>query len=220
MTNQDDRKDAAPTNRKKKKKKKQTTWGWPLLVGLSIGGLLALGLLVWLVVRFTAADPPALAVTAWEKYATEENEFGFDYPAGWKVKSYGIRNKREAEITSGQAAIIVKENLAGSAVGDIAKSLGGGKPVDDEHSPVAKVHELSYPKESSNYKEEPAVTVKTRFGKARRSTYTDGLKRGYRVTLLLHQTALHVFCECRVSDWETLRPAFEHVIESLGRGES
>jgi hypothetical protein len=34
----------------------------------------------------------------------------------------------------------------------------------------------------------------------------------------MHQTALDVYCECRAADWETLRPAFERVIESLGRG--
>src|SRR5438034_402258 len=83
--------------------------------------------------------------------------------------------RREADIKgSGGASITVKENLAGSLVGDIAHAASGGRPVDDDHMPVAQVHEMRRPKDLPSYKEEPVVTVMTRFGKLRRSAYTDG----------------------------------------------
>src|SRR5437870_3497415 len=93
-------------------------------------------------------------------------------------------------------------------------AAAGGRPVDDDHLPVVQVHNMRRPKDMPNYKEEPGVTVATRFGKVRRSAYTDGSRRGYRATALLTQTAFDIFCECRASDWDTLRPAFEHVIET------
>jgi hypothetical protein len=218
MSKTDDSERRPPRVRKKKKKKPQESSRWPLRLGLAGAGVVALALVIWLVVKLTSGAPPAQPVTAWKTYISEENEFGFEYPADWKAKSYGIRDRREAEVTGSSARITVKQNLAGSVVADIADAADRGKPVDDEHSPVAKVHALRCPQESSSYKEEAAVTVLTKMGKGRRSVYTDGSRRGYRATVLLHRTALDVFCECRESDWDTLRPAFEHVIESLVRG--
>jgi hypothetical protein len=217
----DDDIDEAPVRKKKKKKKKKPPPSrWPLYAGLGGGGVVVLVLLIWAVMKLAGGAAPVRPITDWDRYSTEENEFGFDYPAGWRAKSYGIKGRREADVKGGSASIVVKENLAGSLVGNIAAAAGGGNQVDDDLSPVAQVHEVRRPKELPNYKEEPAVTVTTKIGKARRSAYTDGSKRGYRATVLLHQTALDIFCECRAADWETLRPAFEHVIESMGRGDS
>jgi hypothetical protein len=221
MSEPDDGARAPGPVRKKKKKKQKEKKGpsrWPLLAGIA-GGTVVLALLIWGVVKLTRGAPPAKPVTSWEKYSSDENDFGFDYPADWKASGYGIRGKREAEVKGEGATITLKENLVGSVVGDIGAALDRGQPTDDDHAPVAKVHELRRPKDSSSYREEKAVTVSTRLGKVRRSAYTDGSKRGYRATVLLHGTALDVFCECRASDWDTLRPAFEHVIESLGPGE-
>jgi hypothetical protein len=221
MPEPDDRERPEPAVRKKKKKKKKQASRWPLFAGLGVAGAAVLALFVWVVVRLAGGgSPPAQPVTAWEKYSTEEKEFGFDYPAGWDAMSYGIRGKRHAEVKGGGGALItVKESMEGSVVGDIFKAADRGKPVEEDRTPVAKWHEMRRPKDSSSYREEPAVTVNTRFGPARRSAYTEGSKRGYRATVLMSRTALDVFCECRASDWETLRPAFERVIESLGRGE-
>ncbi len=204
--------------KKKKKKKKPARSRWPLYAGLGALGVLGLVLTIWVVVKVTRGEPPAQPVTAFERYSTEEKDLGFDYPKGWDVSEYGKQNQRHIEVKGGSAMITMKENLAGSLVGDIAGALGGGKEVPEELTPVAQVHEMRRPKDSSSYREEPAVSVDTRMGKVRRSAYTDGSKRGYRATALMRQTALDVFCECRASDWETLRPAFERVIASLSRG--
>ncbi len=204
--------------RKKKKKKKRAPARWPLYAGLGGGGAIVVGLLVMVLLKYTGGGPPAKPVTAWDKYSPNDTEFSLEYPADWRAESYGIRGRHEGYIKGGSATITIKENVTGSLVGDIANAANRGQPVDDEHTPVAKVHQLRRPQDSSSHKEEPAVSVMTKLGKARRSAYTDGSRRGYRATVLLRQTALDIFCECRESDWETLRPAFEHVIESVGPG--
>jgi hypothetical protein len=211
--------DEAPRKKKKKKKKKQ---GSALAVkigvyaGAGVLGLLLVVGLIWAVIKMATA-PPAQPVANYEKFAMGDNEFAFEYPSGWVVRDFGLPGKREAEIKGGAATITIAENLTGSLVGDIANAANAGRNVDDDRLPVSQVHEMRKPKDSKSYKEEPAVTVMTRFGKARRSAYADGSKRGYRATVLMNQTALDIFCECRESDWQTLRPAFERVIESLGR---
>ena len=204
-----------------KKKKKPAGPRWPLYAGIAAGGLVVLLLVIGVVIigiifgvkafRGTPAEP----VAKWSRYNSAENEFGFDYPTGWHCRESGIKNKRGVIFSNSGTTITVKENMTGSLIGDIAGAANFGKEVSDERSPVAKVHELRKPEGA---KEEPAVTVTTKAGKARRSLYTDGSRRGYRATVLLHQTALDIFCECHESDWETLRPAFERLIESVARG--
>ncbi|MCI0379780.1 MAG: hypothetical protein L0215_19545 [Gemmataceae bacterium] len=211
--------DESLVRKKKKKKKKPAAKPWPKIAALGGGGVVVLTLLIWLLVKFTAGSPPVQPVTAWEKFSTEENEFGFEYPAGWNTKHHGLTGKREVDVIGPSGATVnIKENLTGSLIGDIAGAATGGRPVPDELSPVGRTHDMRQPKDTVSYKEEPAVTVMTRFGKARRSAYVDGSKRGYRATVLMHKTALDIFCECRESDWNTLRPAFDRLIESIGRG--
>jgi hypothetical protein len=205
--------------KKKKKNKPAKNARWPMITAIVGGGVVTVGLLVvviWAIVHAASGGAAVQPVTAWDRFNTDERGFAFEYPKGWRAKGYGIRDRREAEVKgAGGATINVKENLAGSLVGDIANAAAGGRPVDDDHLPVVSVHNMRRPKESSSYKEDEGVTLSTKLGKVRRSAYSDGSKRGYRVTVLLNQTALDIFCECRASDWDTLRPAFEHVIDSL-----
>jgi hypothetical protein len=213
----DDDLDEAPVRKKKKKKKKPSPW---LKIGLmGGGGLVVLIIVIWAIVTLTRGAPPAQTVTAFERFVSDEGEFGFDYPRGWHSKAYGLRDTREVDVKGPAASINVKENLVGSLIADISRAAAGGKPVPEELEAFSQAHEMRKPKDTRSYQEEPPVTVMTKgFGKARRSAYKDGSKRGYRATILMHQTALDVYCECRASDWETLRPAFERVIESLGPG--
>jgi hypothetical protein len=157
--------DEAPVRTKKKKKKKPTPSRWPMLAVYAGVGVLALGVVIFAIVKLAGGRAPAQAVTAWERFATEENEFGFDYPADWKVKSYGLHDKREVDVTGSGASISVKENLTGSLVGDIANAANAGKPVEDDRLPVSAVHEMRRPKDTRSYQEEPPVTVMTKFGK-------------------------------------------------------
>jgi hypothetical protein len=206
-----------------RKKKKKTAAGsrWPLYAAIAAGGVFVLVLvivvgIVTVIVGIKAIrGAPAEPVTAWNRYVAPEQEFGFDFPKGWDFRQYGIKDKREVNVNKGSASISFKENLTGSLIGDIANAANFGKDVSDDRLPVAKVHEMRKPEGA---KEDPAVTVNSKSGKARRSFYSDGSRRGYRATVLLQQTALDIFCECHETDWETLRPAFERVIESTSRG--
>ena len=205
------------SKKKKKKKKKKPPANMPLMAGLIGGGVIALVLIVWVVIKI-AGGSPVKPITEWDKYSTEEFEFGFQVPTEWTTKSYGIKGRREVEAKGSGATVTIKENLAGSLIGDIAGAGMQGRPVPDEFLPVSRVHEMRAPKDESGYQEGQAVTVMTRFGKARQSEYTQGSKRGYRVTVLMSQTALDVYCECRAGDWEVLRPAFDRIIATLGGG--
>jgi hypothetical protein len=212
--------DEAPVRKKKKKKKKKQGSSVAVKIGVYVGaGAVALALvigLIWAIVRMATA-PPAQPVTAWERFNMGDNQFAFDYPAGWRVKDFGLPGKREAEIKGSTATITIAENLTGSLVGDVANALNQGREVGDDRLPVSQVHEMRRPKDRASYKEEAPFTVMTKFGKARCSAYTDGSERGYRATVLMNQTALDIFCWCRGSDWETLRPAFDRIIASLAR---
>ncbi|MCI0682024.1 MAG: hypothetical protein L0Y71_07970 [Gemmataceae bacterium] len=213
--------DRARKKKKKKKKPPASTTNWLKIAGFGGMGLVAvlfLVFIVWIIISLAGGGPPAQPVTEFAKFNSDGMEWGFEYPKGWQAAGYGLAGKREAEIKGPNATITVKENITGSLVGDVARALGGGQEPDDEFSPVAKVHDMRKPKDSKSYKEEPAVTVMTRFGKARRSAYTDGSRKGFRATVLLNQTALDVFCDCRASDWDALRPAFERSISTLGTG--
>jgi len=220
----DDDREESSVRRKKKKKKKPASPPWLKIGLLAGGGLVAAGmiaLIIWAIVVFSRGAPPAQPVTAWDKFSTEEFGFAFEYPKGWRASSYGIKNQREADIKGRDASISVKENLVGSVVADIAGAANAGQEVPDERLPVAQVHELRRPRDMpASYKEEPAMTMQTKFGKARCSPYTNGSRRGFRATVLMNQSALDIFCECRASDWDVLRPAFEHVIGSIGMGGS
>ena len=134
--------------------------------------MVALVVLIWAIVKIGGGAAPAQAVTAWERFVTDENEFGFDYPAGWKAKGYGLHDKREVEVAGSGATINVKENLTGSLIGDIANAVNRGKEVEDERLPVSQVHEIRRPKDTRSYQEDPAVTVMTKLGKARSSRHS------------------------------------------------
>lgn len=205
--------------RKKKKKKKQQASKWPLIAGLAGGGVVVLILLILVIVKF-AGGGAVTAPTEWEKYSVGENEFGFEVPVGWKVSEKGIPNKRDVQITKGSVKITIDENMTGSLVADIANAANRGVEVSDDLLPVSTVHTRRRPQNvGADYKEEPATTVNTRgYGKARQSVYTEGSKRGIRATVLRHQTSLDIFCNCRASDFDTLRPAFEKFIASFGSG--
>jgi hypothetical protein len=215
----DDERDEAPVRKKKKKKKKQKeTSRWPLIAGLAGGGVVVLVLLIFLMVKMFSA-PAAVAPTAWEKLSVGEgNEFAFEHPADWKVSEKGIRNKRDVQITKGNIKVTIDEKLVGSLIANMVQAAQGGREVPDDQTPAARVHAMRRPQDASaDYKEGPAVIVKTRGGsKAGRSEFTEGSLRGFRATILRHETVLDIYCTCRASDFDTLRPAFERIIESFG----
>lgn len=171
---------------------------------------------------------PINAPTAYTQYNHKDGTFAFDYPEGWEADGGGKNGPSWATIKSGPAEIRVTADLAGSLVGDIAGSLGGGSDAPiAELEPVAKVHEMGKEdaeKALSGYEEvgDPQV-LDVRLGPARKSEFTasstfgSGL-HGYRTTVLGHDKRVVVFCTCPESDWPALQGAYDHMLSSLIRG--
>jgi hypothetical protein len=214
-----------PVRKKPKRKRQAPAWRPPRRLVVVLAVVLLVGLVAFLVIRkLTDTGPRAVAPSAFATYKAPEGAFQCQYPEDWSVQPEGIHNRYKVTFTKHHASIRISQGVLGSVLADISGALGAGK--DDERSPVAQVHELkrrATEAEASGYKEEPAQTVTTRFGKARRSAFTEAgsfgkQTRGYRATVLGHQTQFDVYCECPAADWETLQPAFAQVIESLGPG--
>jgi hypothetical protein len=218
-----------PADRPRRRKKSRA--GKPghgfLILGGAIGAaaLLALviaGVLLWS--RFTPAK--VAAPEQFAAYDSPEDVFHVSMPKGWKVQAGGRKGMGWVSAEKGGATIKVYESLAGSLLGDIAGAAQPDPNAGDEFLPVPRVHEVKQgvvAEEYGGYREEPAVTVVTKFGKARRSEFTaraglGGKVRGYRATALGAKTQVTVVCTCPPGDWDALEPAFARVITSIGPG--
>ncbi|MCA9266290.1 MAG: hypothetical protein KDA60_20660 [Planctomycetales bacterium] len=171
------------------------------------------------------AEPPVAAPTSYASYESHDNTqtFKCDYPEGWEVEGGGKTNAW-AKFSSGSALIEVRTDLSGSLLGDIARAA-----VDEENAdtdPVAQVHAgdlASAQAKFSGYAEPGAAEkLECSLGPARRSEFTasgsfGASVHGYRMTILAHDRRVVAYCSCSESDWNTLKPAFDHVAESFTR---
>jgi hypothetical protein len=199
-----------------------------LILGLAVGAVALIALaVVGGVVLWSRAVPAKM--TAPERYAaynSPEDVFHVSVPRGWKIQSGGRKGMYWVSAEKGSASIKVHESLTGSLLGDIAGARQDDPNAGDEFLPVSRVHEVKrevVAEEYGSYREEPAVTVATQFGKARRSAFTaraglGGQVRGYRVTALGAMIQITIVCTCSPGDWDVLEPAFERVIASVGPG--
>jgi len=94
-------------------------------------------------------------------------------------------------------------------------------------APVAKVHQIEkdqVAEQMGNYAEQPPQAVRPKLGDARKSEFTaaafGGSIHGYRVTCLSRDKRIRVVCKCSESDWQTLQPAFDRIVESLAYGKA
>jgi hypothetical protein len=218
----DDEPDDRPRRKKKGRSRSAAPNYW--LWGGAAFGVLFLGLIVGVVLLVRLGPEKVAAPAQFSSYSPPEDQFQISLPqGGWKLDSGGKKNIGWVSAAKGSATIKAYESLTGSLLGDIAGAAQGGRNVGDDLLPVSQVHnfkKLSVAEEYTQYKEEAAVTVDSRFGKARRSVFTarDGLRtvRGYRATALGPFTQITVLCTCAPSDWDTLEPAFAKVIASVG----
>jgi len=169
-------------------------------------------------------------VPAPKAYATwldKGGKFVCDYPKGWEADGGGKPDSpmSSAKFSSGSAEILVTADFAGSLFGDMARSTGSTFGQNEE-PPVAKVHVhpvmLGHMKDDyNNYTErEPKVVKSKGLGEGRRSTFIadgslGGKLYGYRATYLGGDRRITVICVCPATNWTTLKPAFEKVIDSL-----
>ncbi len=172
----------------------------------------------------------AVVPTSYDTYNSKDGSFQIQYPAGWETDGGDKSGYAWAKFTSGGAVISVDANMAGSLMGDIAKSkiLHLGIQTDQEdRSPVASVHAQEKPgfEEEEGVTEQEPAPVKTGFPDARKSEFSGtktfgGTIRGYRVTALSPNNRIRVVCECPESEWEALKPAFDKAIQSVAMGKA
>jgi hypothetical protein len=157
-------------------------------------------------------------------------------PASWEQERGTAKKFRSVAFESGAARIRVLADVKGSLIGDIA---GGGQAgaafreslpddVAEEISPVAQVHEeMSLPQLEEEFNEldvKSTETIQTGFGETRLSEFAGsgtlgGTTHGYLATALGHDKRVRVICMCPEKYWETLKSAFDEVIESMGPGQ-
>ncbi len=222
----------APEKKKKKKRKKES--GFNPVIPLVIGSICVMGVAVMLLVPLlknlefgggSGIEPP-------ETYARHldslGNQFGIDYPDGWKVE-FGARGgtsnpwARFTHEDSG-ASIRVKTSLGASAMfGDAIP--GSEIDIPMELKRCYQAHEFmrdQFADEYSNYEDQRAEIVKTGFGESclteftARGTWGGGIK-GVRMSALGKNYQITVICDCSEADWEVLGPVFRHAATSLGR---
>ena len=168
------------------------------------------------------------APTSYAVYENKDSEFKCEYPADWEAKGGGKKN-HYAKFTKGSAVIDVKTDLTGSIMGDIAASSGAGKDptqLTEADAPVHKIHLKSAAEMQetyTDYKEQPPVKFQCALGDARKSEFTaaggfGGSLHGYRATIMGRDKRFRVTCTCPESNWATLQPAFDKVLESFGHG--
>jgi hypothetical protein len=170
----------------------------------------------------------AVVPASYNTFNSKDGSFQIQYPAEWTADSGDRSGYAWAKFTSGSAEIMVDANVAGSLIGDIAKTgilpIGiAGNAAD--RTPVAAAHENEREsfEETANVTEQKPTTLHTGLGDARKSEFTGkktfgGSIHGYRVTCLSPNKRISVVCQCSESEWETLKPAFDKIIQSATLG--
>lgn len=167
----------------------------------------------------------AVVPTSYEDYNCKYGNFKIQYPTGWQMQSGGKGRYASAQFTSGNALISVKTSLAGSLFGSMAQTgmLRPDQPA--QLSPVAAVHlmEKESFEEDEGVEEKDPMKIKTGLGEGQKSEFHGSNAfgaetHGYRVTTLSRDYRIRVLCKCPASEWESLQPAFDKVIESVGFG--
>jgi hypothetical protein len=167
---------------------------------------------------------PVPAPTAFKPFDWKDGGWGCEVPEGWEASASGKKNS-SAKITKGSAKISLRTDVSGSLMAEMG-SGGYNKqgPPSDEDYPVHKAHVMGLEQASSEYsdykEEKPTKFNNAIGGEGRKSEFTasggfSGPIKGYRATFLSRDRRFTVFCTCNESDWETLKPAFDKVLESF-----
>lgn len=175
---------------------------------------------------------PASAPTSFVTYKATDQSFKIDHPEGWNVEGGGAQgsNYYRAKFSQGSAMIDISADIKGSLIGDIAKSQNTMGGIDEQEAEdlaaVAQVHEMGKAEIAElfgKYQESAPAKVQTAFGDSRISGFSaastlGGYLVGYRLTALGSQRRILVITYCSAKDWNTLRPAFEKSLASMGQG--
>jgi hypothetical protein len=209
-------------------------FGFPWLKVSILGGACA-GIVVVGLIGYSMFLPPA-AVRVGSSGTSEtpkefvEVEFGQrDYqcecPKGWEVTSGGGKEGVPpwTKFKKGGAYVQIVDSVSGTPGATIDRALQTGTAIDRGIAPVDEVHEhrtKGVADSMRKYEESAQQKLDHKLGDALVAEFTakplfGGAIRGYHATVLHEFHQFTIVCLCRESEWETLKPAFEHVISTL-----
>jgi hypothetical protein len=216
------------------KREKPDRPAFPWLKVALIGGACVPLVLVVFLVYIMLLPPTAVRVGSsgtsetpkeFEEVEFGERDFKCECPKGWEVTSGGGREGIPpwAKFEKGGAFIQIRDSLSGTPGGMLDRSLHIGTAIDQGTAPVDEVHEhrtKGVADSMWNYKESAAEKLDHRLGDALIAEFTanpllGGTIRGYHATILCGFHQITVVCLCTQREWETLKPAFDHVISTL-----
>lgn len=184
-------------------------------VGLGLGALTVF----FLIFNLTRAKPVPLPAS-YTEHATGDGTFKCEAPEGWNIETTPSANgvAGGSTFSSGTAKIKLKTDLSGSVMGDLIK--------DPKKSTLQILHEMGAEKmkgDFGDYEEMPSTMYQGGFGETWFCEFTgtggfrEGKIHGYRATMMGGEKRIRIIATCRESDWETLKPAFDRVLNSMKR---
>lgn len=154
-----------------------------------------------------------------------EKDYRCEHPKGWEVTNGGGKEGVPPWTKSekGGASVQIRDSMSGTESGTLWRNLKQRSDIERGEAPVEKVHEHRKQfvvKDMRNYEESAAKKLEHPIGEALISEFTakpmlGAPVRGYRATVLHEYHQFNILCVCTESEWEILKPAFEHVIASL-----
>ncbi|MES4793104.1 MAG: hypothetical protein C4321_09090 [Chloroflexota bacterium] len=220
---------------------KNNTGKW---IGIGLGVLLAA--IVISIVLLGGKEPEYTpAPTSFVAYNAPDNAFVCEAPAGWEHSSGAAHAVMSGVLfRKGNARIEITSDLMGSLMGDVARATAA--PLENlspdqlatlqqtapglavkPKPPVETLHSArreAVTKGLKAYHEQPMQSFSSPMGDACFSEWTAdggffvGKLHGYRVTILGGERRASIVCQSSEANWPALKPAFEHTIGSLNRG--
>ena len=213
----------APTGADPEKTKK--------IVAGSISAVIAFAVFFWLCRIFF---PPAVAAPdGYTPYTSTNKVFIVDQPNGWEaitndaVVGGSDLNRGGVLFKNGTAKIDITQSTTAEVKAkallsmtddgaDVLTQSATGRLFKQQHI-LAKGNKRDYSEKK------PYYTFRTEAGEGISATYTSsgplvgfgGPVHGYYVAIAGSDKAFTIICECRQSDWNTLKPVFDRVVGSL-----
>ncbi len=154
-----------------------------------------------------------------------ERDYRCDCPKGWEVTSGGGREGVPpwAKFNKGGASVEIRDSVSGTPGAKVNRALHMGTPIELGTAPVAEVHEhrkKSVADSMRNYEETAPQKLEHHLGDALIAEFTakplfSRAIHGFHATVLDEFHQLTIVCRCTESEWEALKPAFQHVISTL-----
>lgn len=154
-----------------------------------------------------------------------QRDYKCECPKGWEVTSGGGKEGTPpwTKFEKGGASVQIRDSLSGTPGAMINRALHMGTPIEQGTAPVDEVHEhrkKGVADSMRNYEESAQQKLDHKLGDALIAEFTakpmfGGAIRGYHATVLHGFHQFTIVCRCTESEWETLKPAFKHVISTL-----